>query len=161
MSKLTIFFTYKLSSSLSSLARSLRLVLCIYYIFRFSANWIKSIPRSQFMVIRLIIFLKTKTLPQLYRYSFGARYAVVDIVNENHTEIVPPNLPANREPNLQNFQWGPSGTSLAFVFDNNIYYQSSLDSAPQQITTSGQIDVIYNGVPDWVYEGMTYSRNHK
>ena len=57
---------------------------------------------------------------------------------------------------LQNFVWGPVGTALAFVFKNNIYYQTNLISPPRQITSNGILDVVFNGVPDWLYEGWYY-----
>lgn len=89
---------------------------------------------------------------QVYRYSFLARYAAVNVETGDVIEIRPPSV-SSEESFLQNFVWGPSGTSLAFVYLNNIYYQSSLTSTPQQVTSSGQLNVIYNGIPDWVYEG--------
>ncbi|KAI5632757.1 venom dipeptidyl peptidase 4 [Phthorimaea operculella] len=60
---------------------------------------------------------------------------------------------------LQNFVWGPTGTSFAFVYENNIYYQASLDAQPVQITDSG-VDAIYNGIPDWVYEEEVFGTNN-
>lgn len=91
---------------------------------------------------------------QVYRHSFLARYTVVDVVTGNESEISPLNLPNDEEPYLQNFVWGPSGNAFAFVYLNNIYYQSSLSSNPVQLTTTGLQHVIYNGIPDWVYEGI-------
>jgi hypothetical protein len=76
----------------------------------------------------------------------------VDIVSGNVTDIVPPGGDA-AVAYLQNFIWGPAGTALAFVYLNNIYYQENLDSEPVQITTNGDLNVVYNGIPDWVYEG--------
>ncbi|KOB72660.1 putative dipeptidyl-peptidase, partial [Operophtera brumata] len=73
---------------------------------------------------------------------------VKDIVTGNVTEISPLNL-ADDEPLLQNFVWGPSGNAFAFVYLNNIYYQTSLSSNPVQVTTTGQPNVIYHGIPDW------------
>lgn len=93
---------------------------------------------------------------QTYRHSFIARYAAVNINTGNTVYINPVGANAGSSDDvafLQNFVWGPLGTALAFVFLNNIYYQSALNSAPRQITTTGQSDVIFNGVPDWVYEG--------
>ena len=40
-----------------------------------------------------------------------------------------------------------------FAVDNNLYYQSDLTSDPVALTTDGQHNVVYNGVPDWLYEG--------
>lgn len=89
---------------------------------------------------------------QVYRYSFLARYAAINILTGAKVDIIPSGIEAG-EAFLQNFVWGPSGTSLAFVYLNNIYYQDALTSSPRQITTSGRLNVIYHGIPDWVYEG--------
>lgn len=40
------------------------------------------------------------------------------------------------------------------VQNNNIYYYTAAHDAPiQTLTTSGKDGEIYNGIPDWVYEG--------
>lgn len=95
----------------------------------------------------------------VYRYSFLARYTAVDIVTSNEVHITPTGVDPE-EAFLQNFVWGPSGTSLAFVYLNNIYYKANLNAAPQQITTSGQLNVIYNGIPDWVYEEEVFGSSN-
>lgn len=88
----------------------------------------------------------------MYRHSFLARYAAIDIVTTDVVEILPPSTAAS-EGFLQNFVWGPSGTSCAFVYLNNIYYKENLTAEARQISTNGQLNVVYNGIPDWVYEG--------
>lgn len=57
---------------------------------------------------------------------------------------------------IQLLVWAPVGSGLAFVVDNDVYYQSEDDrsgtsSTYKRITTSPRD--IYNGVADWVYEG--------
>lgn len=55
---------------------------------------------------------------------------------------------------LQLVIWGPVGNSLIYVHINNIFYKSSVTSGEViQVTTDGMYLQIYNGVPDWVYEG--------
>ena len=44
------------------------------------------------------------------------------------------------------------GNSLAFVHDNDIYHVSGPAANPVRLTTDGEPGVIFNGVPDWVYE---------
>jgi dipeptidyl-peptidase-4 len=58
----------------------------------------------------------------------------------------PPQLP------LELAMWGPTGSSIAYVFGANIYYRQDPDSADIMITTTGRPGVVYNGVADWVYE---------
>lgn len=60
----------------------------------------------------------------------------------------------DKEP-VQLATFDPDGHGFAYVYLNNIYYMSSVqDESPVQVTTDGEDGVIYNGVPDWVYEGI-------
>ncbi|CAD0244225.1 unnamed protein product [Spodoptera exigua] len=95
----------------------------------------------------------------IYRYSFLARYTAVNLLNGDEVPIAPPGI-ATDDAFLQNFVWGPSGTSLAFVYRNNIYYQASLKDAPRQITTTGELYVLYHGIPDWVYEEEVFGSSN-
>ena len=45
------------------------------------------------------------------------------------------------------------GHALTFVFDNNLYFQENPFMTPIQVTDTGLPGTIFNGVPDWVYEG--------
>lgn len=49
--------------------------------------------------------------------------------------------------------WAPVGSALAFVVGNDIYYRPEATAPSVRITNTGVQDTIYNGVPDWVYEG--------
>lgn len=55
---------------------------------------------------------------------------------------------------LQYATWGPVGASVVFVMHNNIYIRPNvLEDKTEAITTDGLLGHIYNGIPDWVYEG--------
>ena len=41
----------------------------------------------------------------------------------------------------------------SFAYGNNLYYQASVTSEAEQVTTTGQETYIFNGIPDWMYEG--------
>lgn len=41
----------------------------------------------------------------------------------------------------------------AYVWGHNVYIKSSPTSPPQQVTFNGKMNEIFNGIPDWVYEG--------
>lgn len=41
-----------------------------------------------------------------------------------------------------------------YIFENNIYYQSDVKSNSLRLTSSGKEGVVYNGIADWLYEGM-------
>ncbi len=62
------------------------------------------------------------------------------------------------QPELQWAGWGPTGNSLVFICENDIYYKSDVRSNRTfRITKSGQPGLVYNGVPDWLYEGKEKS----
>lgn len=61
---------------------------------------------------------------------------------------------ANDSESLQLATWAPSGNALIYVYQNNIFYRLEAEvPTDYQITDSGVFGTIYNGVPDWVYEG--------
>ena len=55
---------------------------------------------------------------------------------------------------LQHATWLGNTTSLIIVADNDIYLrQSPADEEDLRITNTGYPNLIYNGVPDWLYQG--------
>jgi dipeptidyl-peptidase-4 len=59
---------------------------------------------------------------------------------------------------LQHVVWAPRGNALAFVYRNDIYYKTSaVTSYVYRITDTGRPGVVFNGVPDWLYEGKITS----
>ena len=40
-----------------------------------------------------------------------------------------------------------------FVHNNNLYYQEDPLTTYTSVTNSGQPGLIFNGIPDWLYEG--------
>jgi hypothetical protein len=57
-------------------------------------------------------------------------------------------------PFLQHVVWAPRGNALAFVYYNDVYYKTSaLNSSVYRVTHTGRPGVVFNGVPDWLYEG--------
>ncbi|RWS30079.1 Inactive dipeptidyl peptidase 10-like protein [Leptotrombidium deliense] len=53
---------------------------------------------------------------------------------------------------LQYASWGPKGTQLVFVHRQNIYYKPNATATAIKIASSSDETVIYNGIPDWLYE---------
>lgn len=47
----------------------------------------------------------------------------------------------------------PNGYPVAFVKENNVFVQT-ITGDEVQLTNDGINGVVYNGVPDWVYEGF-------
>ena len=43
--------------------------------------------------------------------------------------------------------------------DNNVFIYDVLSGSSSTVTTDGQVNLLYNGIPDWVYEGMAIRIN--
>ena len=48
--------------------------------------------------------------------------------------------------------FSPDGSKVAFVRDNNIFISDFTADKEIQVTTTGKLNSIINGIPDWVYE---------
>lgn len=61
--------------------------------------------------------------------------------------------PSTSPPVISRCIWSPAGHSLAFVEGNNLFVLpgDNLHGSPIQVTQDGS-EVVFNGVPDWVYE---------
>lgn len=75
-----------------------------------------------------------------------AQYAIININTGEKINLLHGGLPA------QLAVWAPTNNAVVFVFQNNIYYKTSIsDKETVQITSTN--GTVSNGVPDWVYEG--------
>ena len=45
-----------------------------------------------------------------------------------------------------------------FVYDNDLFYQKDPFTTATRVTHTGKKKIIFNGIPDWVYEGKCLSR---
>ncbi|KAL1494674.1 hypothetical protein ABEB36_010240 [Hypothenemus hampei] len=83
----------------------------------------------------------------VFRHSTTASYAVYDIADDAYYDI-------NDKNPVQLAKFDTMGHAFIYVYLNDIYYLPSVvDVAnPIRITENGEEGVIYNGVPDWVYE---------
>ncbi|CDQ74440.1 unnamed protein product [Oncorhynchus mykiss] len=86
---------------------------------------------------------------QVYRHSYTAAYIVYNIHTREVWELNPPEV---QNAVLQHAAWGVKGQQLIYIFENNIYYQSDVQSNSLRITSSGEEGVIFNGIADWLYE---------
>jgi len=109
---------------------------------------------------------------RLFRHSFLAQYDLYNIATGRRIKLQPdldelikalggggqggpPPPPPGRAPPqlpLELAQWGPTGSSVAYVFGANIYYRETPESQDVMVTTTGRPGVVFNGVADWVYE---------
>lgn len=65
---------------------------------------------------------------------------------------------AEEHSTLQLAKFSPSGQGLILVHDCDIYYKMNpKDTRSHRITRTGQPGVVYNGIPDWIYEGKSVS----
>lgn len=90
----------------------------------------------------------------VYRHSTLAKYAVIKMADKSVMEL----HEGLKDKLLQTCRFSPyEDDVLIAVKDNNIFYHKfpanpadkpTLD----QVTTLGEKDVVYNGVPDWIYE---------
>ncbi|CAB4065243.1 DPP10 [Lepeophtheirus salmonis] len=63
-------------------------------------------------------------------------------------------------PFLQYVEWSTVGNAYIFVYGNNLYYKKSAkDPHVYPITTNGRIGIIFNGIPDWIYEEEVFGSN--
>lgn len=96
----------------------------------------------------------------MYTYTTLARYYVVEIATRSKFPL------SNKEdddsaPLLQYATWSPDGIAIAFVHDNDVYYKPRVNgSLVCRITSSGVPGVVFNGVPDWLYEHEILRTEH-
>lgn len=81
----------------------------------------------------------------IYRRSSKAHFYIYDIKSKNVEQL------ATGEKQMY-ADFSPSGSSVAYVRDNNLFYKDFENGNEVQITTDGKYNEIINGASDWVYE---------
>jgi len=89
----------------------------------------------------------------VWRHSFTARYVVFDSVKNESYNLVA----KDGSEHLQYCDWVDNvdgDETLLYVSNNNIYIRehADLEDYDIAITNDGQVDNVFNGIPDWVYE---------
>ncbi|XP_008194405.1 inactive dipeptidyl peptidase 10 isoform X2 [Tribolium castaneum] len=89
----------------------------------------------------------------VFRQSFTATYTIYD-VSKDHQIPLRLEMSSKAEPEtFQYVSWLGDTTSLLMVYNNDIYFrQSPMDETETRLTFSGRPEVIYNGIPDWLYQ---------
>ena len=55
---------------------------------------------------------------------------------------------------VQAAMWGPQGSALVYVYQNDIYYVADVTvDQTEQLTSDGSFNSITNGIPGWTYRG--------
>ncbi|XP_022535999.2 inactive dipeptidyl peptidase 10 isoform X1 [Astyanax mexicanus] len=93
--------------------------------------------------------LLTYDIKKVYHYSFLASYVIYNLHTREVHELNPPEV---SDSVLQFASWGVQGQQLIYIFENNIYYQPEVKSSSLRLTSSGRDGLVFNGVPDWLYE---------
>ncbi|KAH8404386.1 hypothetical protein KR222_008679, partial [Zaprionus bogoriensis] len=83
-------------------------------------------------------------LTEKFRHSYIAQYDIYDIATNTSIKV-------HKGEKLQYCGWSPIKDRLAYVYLNNVYIHFS-EVLEIPITEDGKDGIVYNGVPDWVYE---------
>uniref|UniRef100_A0A8D3A417 A-type potassium channel modulatory protein DPP6 n=1 Tax=Scophthalmus maximus TaxID=52904 RepID=A0A8D3A417_SCOMX len=92
----------------------------------------------------------------VYQHSYTAFYIICSLETPETWNLNPPEV---RNAQLQYAGWGPQGQQLIFIFENNIYYRSTVESRSIRLVSTGKEGVIFNGLSDWLYEEEIF-RSH-
>ncbi|XP_050518361.1 inactive dipeptidyl peptidase 10 isoform X2 [Diabrotica virgifera virgifera] len=92
-------------------------------------------------------------LKSVFRQSFTAHYTIYDVSKDHHIPVRLESSPKAQPERLQYASWLGDTTSLLIVFNNDIYHRKSpTEEFDTRITFTGHSDIIYNGIPDWLYQ---------
>lgn len=94
---------------------------------------------------RLFVLLEYNYVKQ-WRHSYTASYSIYDL---NKRQLITEEPIPN---NTQWITWSPEGHKLAYVWKNDIYVKIEPHLPSHRITFTGEENVIFNGINDWVYE---------
>lgn len=98
----------------------------------------------QFSADEKFILVATDSNP-IYRHSFTAKWQVYNRETQSFAPIF-----AGRP--VQEPTFSPDGKKVAFVYENNLYFQDLTNQQVTQVTKDGKKNEIINGICDWVYE---------
>lgn len=97
----------------------------------------------------------------MYRHSNVYRYSVLDLVTSTVYRLQP--TTSNPQLYLRYATWNKVSNNIFYVYENNIYYRSTpnVETSDFRVTTTGEREAVFNGIPDWVYEGkqISFHRN--
>ena len=89
--------------------------------------------------------LLLKESQPIYRHSFLGKFEIKDFISGKTIQL-------NNGNYAQEPAFSPDGTKVAFIADNNLYFQEISTGKITQITKDGEKNKILNGLADWVYE---------
>lgn len=89
--------------------------------------------------------LVLKERESIYRHSFLGKFDVKDLKSGKTISLNNGNF-------IQEPSFSPDGSKIAFIADNNLFYQDLNSGKIVQVTSDGEKNKIINGLADWVYE---------
>lgn len=97
----------------------------------------------------LLLALNVK---KVFRHSFLAQYYIYDIATSETINLRLKGVDIDW-PYLLHAEFTPKGQAIVIVYDYNIHYKPSARSNQSYpLTKTQEWGIIYNGVPDWLYE---------
>ncbi|KAI0351315.1 dipeptidyl aminopeptidase [Trametes cingulata] len=92
-----------------------------------------------------------------WRHSSFGNYYIHELATKRTWPLIPPSNP----PTTAYAAWSPTGESIAYVTENDLYVvpSPSETDSPIRVTTSGNAS-LFHGVPDWVYEEEVFSADY-
>lgn len=81
----------------------------------------------------------------VYRHSFLGKFEIKEMASGK-------TIPLNKGNFVQEPTFSPDASKVAFIADNNLFYQDLKSMEIVQITNDGKKNSIINGLADWVYE---------
>ncbi|XP_017769373.1 PREDICTED: inactive dipeptidyl peptidase 10, partial [Nicrophorus vespilloides] len=90
---------------------------------------------------------------QVFRQSFTAHYTIYDVSNDHHIPVRLAESSKTQRQRLQHASWLGDTHKMLIIFKNDIYVrQSPWDETDSRLTFTGEPDVVFNGIPDWLYQ---------
>ena len=89
--------------------------------------------------------LLLKESEPIYRHSFLGKFDVKDLKSGKIMSL-------NNGNPVQEPRFSPDATKVAFIAENNLFFQDLNSGKITQITNDGKKNSILNGLADWVYE---------
>lgn len=115
-----------------------------------SWDWWRLSPDGKFVLFR------SDTRKQWRHSSHGVYW--IHRLQDHKTRSLHPATFKSKVPTVSYASWAPVGHQIAFVSDNDLWVTSAdfNNVDPTQVTFDGS-DVVFNGVPDWVYEEEVFA----
>ncbi|CAI2164023.1 5806_t:CDS:10 [Funneliformis geosporum] len=94
------------------------------------------------------VLLSTNRTKQ-WRYSHFSNYLIFNITSKSLFPLTKP-IDDDHQAVISYARWSPVGHTVAFIKDNDVYISVDLVDV-RRITFDGSA-VVFNGMPDWIYE---------